>query len=88
MNQTPRAARPATVKAIKDGPLQLKGGIRLLDGTGDEYDMSGQHVVLLCRCSHSKNLPFCDGSHTSSGYVSDDQPACDNAAEEDDEGVA
>jgi CDGSH-type Zn-finger protein len=88
MTQTPRPTRPATVKAIKDGPLQLKGGIRLLDPQGEEYDTSGQFVVLLCRCGRSKNLPFCDSSHTSSSFVTDDQPATREEEEADGEGVA
>ena len=77
--------RPTTVKAVRNGPLQLKGTFRLLDSDGEEYDLAGQRIVLLCRCGHSKNKPFCDSAHVEHGFVSDDQPAC---ALPDDEGAA
>jgi len=79
--------RPTTVKAVRNGPLQLKGTFRLLDPNGEEYDLEGQRIVLLCRCGKSRNQPFCDSSHVRDGFVSQDQPtACDEEA--DDEGVA
>lgn len=80
------AQRPTTVKAVRNGPLQLKGTFRLLDPNGEEYDLEGQRIVLLCRCGHSANQPFCDSSHTRNGFASQDQPpACESA---DDEGAA
>lgn len=63
-----------TVKAVRNGPLQVKGELSLLDPTGQEYDLSDQYLVLLCRCGHSKNKPFCDGSHTRTGFSTQDQP--------------
>jgi CDGSH-type Zn-finger protein len=80
------AQRPTTVKAVRNGPLQLKGTFRLLDPDGEEYDLEGQRIVLLCRCGHSANQPFCDSSHKRNGFTSQDQPtACANS---DDEGAA
>jgi CDGSH-type Zn-finger protein len=82
----PPTPRPTTVKAVRNGPLQLKGTFRLLDPDGDEYDLEGQRIVLLCRCGESKNQPFCDSSHVRNGFTSEDQPTtCD---ESDDEGAA
>ena len=70
-------ARPTTVKAVRNGPLQLKGAFRLLDPNGEEYDLEGQRIVLLCRCGKSSNQPFCDSSHVREGFTSNDQlPAC------------
>lgn len=42
------------------GPLKIKGNITLIheDGT---TELSNQ--LLLCRCGHSKNKPFCDDQH-------------------------
>lgn len=82
-------SRPTTVKAVQNGPLQLKGTFRLVDPDGEEYDLEGQRIVLLCRCGRSKDQPFCDSSHTREGFVSHDRPAaCEPAAEADDEGAA
>lgn len=72
----PVLPRPVTVKAVQNGPLQLKGDFRLVSHEGEEYDLAGQRIVLLCRCGHSKNQPFCDSSHKRVDFVSEDQPAC------------
>jgi CDGSH-type Zn-finger protein len=74
----PPTPRPATVKAIRNGPLQLKGTFRLLRHDGEEYDLEGQRIVLLCRCGQSKDQPFCDSSHKRNAFVSSDRPMpCD-----------
>lgn len=78
--------RPTTVKAVRNGPLQLKGTFRLLDPDGDEYDLEGQRIVLLCRCGRSRNQPFCDSTHSREGFLTDDRAAC--APSDDDEGAA
>jgi CDGSH-type Zn-finger protein len=84
------APRPTTVKAVRNGPLQLKGTFRLMDPDGEEYDLAGQRIVLLCRCGRSKDQPFCDSTHTREGFVSQDRAAvCEQAGvETDDEGAA
>jgi CDGSH-type Zn-finger protein len=83
MTEYTPSPRPTTVKAVRNGPLQLKGTFRLLDPNGEEYDLEGQRIVLLCRCGKSKNQPFCDSSHVRDGFVSQDQPtACDEDADE------
>ncbi len=66
--------RPTTVKAVRNGPLQLKGTFQLLDPNGEAYDLEGQRIVLLCRCGHSQNQPFCDSSHVRHGFTSQDRP--------------
>ena len=70
------AVRPTTVKAVRNGPLQIKGTFRLQDSDGSEYDLAGQRIVLLCRCGQSDNQPFCDSSHVRNGFTSHDQPTC------------
>ncbi len=80
----PPAGRPVTVKAVRNGPLQVKGTFTLLDPDGQEYDLEGQRILLLCRCGQSKNQPFCDSSHTQNGFATRDQPARTGQ----DEGVA
>jgi CDGSH-type Zn-finger protein len=80
----PPASRPVTVKAVQNGPLQVKGTFRLLDPDGEEYDLEGQRILLLCRCGRSENQPFCDSSHTQNGFVTADQRACADGQNEDD----
>lgn len=84
----PAAARPVTVKTVRNGPLQVKGTFRLLDPEGQEYDLEGQRILLLCRCGKSKNLPFCDSSHVQDGFVTADQPAAVEGGDAAEEGAA
>jgi CDGSH-type Zn-finger protein len=63
------------IKVTKDGPYEISGGIPLaeeeieVDENGDPFDWKKtkdfphQEEYSLCRCGHSKNMPYCDGSH-------------------------
>lgn len=46
------------------GPYLVKGTIVLTDDKGNKIETKEQFA--LCRCGHSKNKPFCDGSHRAS----------------------
>jgi CDGSH-type Zn-finger protein len=46
-----------------NGSLRVEGDFEMLDKSGNPYDLGGRDIVSLCRCGHSKNKPFCDGSH-------------------------
>jgi len=46
-----------------NGSLRIEGDFEILDKSGNLYDLGGRDLVSLCRCGHSKNKPFCDGSH-------------------------
>jgi CDGSH-type Zn-finger protein len=56
-----------TVTPYRDGPLLIRGSFKLLDQEGREIFPASQPVAL-CRCGHSRLLPFCDGSHRAMGY--------------------
>ncbi|MGI5964266.1 MAG: CDGSH iron-sulfur domain-containing protein [Candidatus Methanomethylophilaceae archaeon] len=44
------------------GGYYVKGGIPLISGEEDrEYETRNRYV--LCRCGHSRNIPFCDARH-------------------------
>jgi len=61
--------RPAkiTLSCNKDGPVTFRGRLRLHNSMGQECTkMRGA----LCRCGHSTNKPFCDGSHEKTGFRS------------------
>jgi CDGSH iron-sulfur domain-containing protein 3 len=52
---------------VKDnGSLMLKGEVKLTDEKGNE--IATTNPMWLCRCGHSKNKPFCDGSHREAGF--------------------
>ena len=45
-----------------NGPYRVVGPISLIDATGAEFRLEGEFISL-CRCGHSENKPFCDGTH-------------------------
>jgi uncharacterized Fe-S cluster protein YjdI len=65
----PIETTPAAVEidAIPDGPLYVRGAVRVTDADGGVF--AEQRRVALCRCGASANKPFCDGSHTESGFT-------------------
>jgi CDGSH-type Zn-finger protein/uncharacterized Fe-S cluster protein YjdI len=56
------------VTAVPDGPLVVRGNVELCSGTGRTIDRTTE--IALCRCGHSANKPFCDGSHARIGFRS------------------
>lgn len=58
----------AEITVLNNGPLRVKGDITVKDANGDEYDLGGREAISLCRCGHSENKPFCDGSHNRQGF--------------------
>lgn len=57
-----------------NGSLRLEGvdsEFTLCDATGKPFGLGGRTVVSLCRCGHSENKPFCDGSHKRVGFQSE-----------------
>ena len=64
----------SSVKIIvrNNGPLRVEGdGIEIVDQEGKAFGLSGRTVVSLCRCGHSENKPFCDGTHNKVGFQSE-----------------
>ncbi len=58
------------IKALKNGPYLISGQAEYTDADGNPQKTEGQ-AVALCRCGHSGNKPFCDGSHKSAGFEAD-----------------
>lgn len=54
------------VEPWPDGPLFLRGRVRVAGATGDDAREATR--VALCRCGHSGNKPFCDGTHREIGF--------------------
>jgi len=59
-------AGPLVVKALENGPLELKGNVELVSGTGRTLNRLSK--TYLCRCGQSRNKPYCDGSHQAAGF--------------------
>ena len=55
-----------TIDARPNGPLYVRGKIRIA-GPGGRLIREDTRVAL-CRCGHSENKPFCDGSHRRVGF--------------------
>jgi CDGSH-type Zn-finger protein/uncharacterized Fe-S cluster protein YjdI len=60
---------PVEVKPLPNGPLQVKGPLEIVTGTGRTMDRVEK--VFFCRCGQSANKPYCDGTHKSVGFVAD-----------------
>jgi uncharacterized Fe-S cluster protein YjdI len=55
------------VRLVPNGPLALRGPMRLTapDGT----DLGERARAVLCRCGGSADKPFCDGTHRTNGFT-------------------
>jgi uncharacterized Fe-S cluster protein YjdI len=57
---------PLELRASANGPLLVRGGVRVLDAEGNLL-YEGEKAAL-CRCGGSQNKPFCDGTHKTIGF--------------------
>ena len=57
---------PLTIKPIPNGPIQCAGPL-VLRGSDGRTAFSDQ--TFLCRCGHSQNKPYCDGTHRKIGFT-------------------
>jgi len=60
---------PLTVTPTKDGPLHVQGALEICSASGRTITRTME--TWLCRCGHSQNKPFCDGSHEAAGFTAD-----------------
>lgn len=58
---------PLALKPLPNGPLQVKGALEVVSGTGRTINKVTE--TYLCRCGASKNKPYCDGSHKAIGFT-------------------
>jgi CDGSH iron-sulfur domain-containing protein 3 len=57
-----------------NGPLVIEGPFTLADAEGNLFSLTtGKPVIALCRCGQSSKKPFCDGTHKTCGFVSDER---------------
>ncbi len=55
------------IEVRPNGPYLVKGPLTFKDAQGNEQRVDRAWVAL-CRCGHSKQKPFCDGSHSGAGF--------------------
>ncbi len=78
MTQDQRPEPAVVIKAVDNGPYQVKGPVRVLDHEGNAFDLGPGRTQLLCRCGRSARKPFCDGSHTGTGFQATDRATSDS----------
>jgi CDGSH-type Zn-finger protein len=62
-----------SIRVRPSGPYVVEGAVRVVDHLGNEFVApAGKKGIALCRCGHSAQRPFCDGSHRTCGFVADD----------------
>jgi len=50
---------------IENGPMQVSGSVQISGQYGEKHT---EETIYLCRCGASKNKPYCDGSHKTTGF--------------------
>lgn len=55
------------IKGRENGPYLIEGTAVYMDAEGNEQKTQGT-TIALCRCGHSGNKPFCDGTHRKIGF--------------------
>ena len=61
------AAAETTVEPRPNGPLFVRGRLKIVDADGRLIREDTR--LALCRCGASENKPFCDGSHRRVGFT-------------------
>ena len=57
------------ITALENGPYLVAGPARVLDPDGGTWSTGGRATFALCRCGGSQNKPFCDGTHSQTGFA-------------------
>jgi CDGSH-type Zn-finger protein/uncharacterized Fe-S cluster protein YjdI len=65
----PPASGKLTITPLPNGPLDLQGGVTILNEAG-EILFTGDSTRL-CRCGGSTTKPFCDGTHNRIAFVAE-----------------
>jgi CDGSH-type Zn-finger protein len=62
------------IRLRPNGPLVIEGPFTLADSEGNLFSLAtDKPVIALCRCGQSAKKPFCDGTHKTCGFVSDER---------------
>jgi len=58
-----------TIVPLFNGPYEVTGEVSVVAPDGTILRETAK--AYLCRCGHSANKPFCDGSHKRQGWTQD-----------------
>jgi len=63
-----------TIRVRDNGPLLVEGQVQVVDAEGNTFPLNPEKPAFaLCRCGHSANKPFCDGSHRGATFQAADR---------------
>ena len=65
----PEGAEPV-IHVTENGPYRVEGGIPVRNADGEPVEAPSRYF--LCRCGHSSNKPFCDGTHNKIGFAGEE----------------
>lgn len=57
-----------SIQVRLNGPYLVRGPFRLEDQDGNVFELPEGKAVALCRCGGSTTKPFCDGTHSRTGF--------------------
>ena len=52
-----------------NGSIRVEGDFEIVRSRREALRLAGRTTIGLCRCGHSANKPFCDGSHKTCGFA-------------------
>jgi CDGSH-type Zn-finger protein len=68
ITNTAGEAAMATIKVLQNGPYLVQGDdVTAIDWNGVAYPVP-KRPFALCRCGGSTTKPFCDGTHSKTGF--------------------
>ena len=56
------------ITPLDNGPYLVRGPAKIVDADGTTFDVK-KETVALCRCGGSTTKPFCDGTHSKTGFA-------------------
>jgi CDGSH-type Zn-finger protein len=58
-----------TMRIKPNGSIRVTGTVDFVDADGNVLESKTDFS--LCRCGHSKEKPYCDGSHREAGFTAE-----------------
>ena len=67
-----------TITVRQNGPYKVEGDdVKVVDWNGNEYQIA-KRPFALCRCGASTSKPFCDGTHSKTGFQAAEAAVADS----------